>query len=62
MSRATIDEARSLIRKKKYSNAIVLLEGVRELYRNSFDYYLELPAFTLAIMEIRTGILMKRGT
>lgn len=42
MSRATIDEARSLIRKKKYSNAIVLLEGVRELYRNSFDYYLVL--------------------
>lgn len=50
MNRAAIDEAHSLIRKKKFSEAIVLLEGVREIYKNSFDYYL-----TLGIACLNSG-------
>lgn len=50
MSRAAIDEAHSLIKRKKFSEAIVLLEGVREIYKNSFDYYL-----TLGIACLNSG-------
>jgi hypothetical protein len=42
MSRPVIDVARSLIRRRKFGKAIIALENVHEIYRESFDYYLTL--------------------
>lgn len=40
MKKPIVDIARSLIRRRKFGKAIVLLENERELYRESFDYYI----------------------
>lgn len=42
MSRPAIDVARSLMRRREFGKAIVLLENVHDVYENSFDYYLTL--------------------
>lgn len=40
MSKPTIDIARALVQKRKFADAIDLLEDSREIYRESFEYYL----------------------
>jgi len=42
MSKPVIDVAKVLIRRRQFSKAIVALENVREIYRDSFDYYVTL--------------------
>ena len=42
MNRPAIDVARSLMRRRDFGKAIVLLENVQDIYENSFDYYLTL--------------------
>lgn len=42
MSRAAIDTARALMRRRQFGKAIVILENAGETYRGSFDYYLAL--------------------
>lgn len=40
MSRSVLDAAHSLLRRRRFSAAITLLEGAADVYRDSFDYYL----------------------
>lgn len=40
MARAAVDKARSLLRKRQFNKAIIILENAREIYRESFDYFL----------------------
>ena len=42
MKRPVIDTAHSLLRKRQFSKAIMILEPAREIYRESFEYYLTL--------------------
>lgn len=42
MSRAAIDTARALMRRRQFGKAIVVLENAGDTYRGSFDYYLSL--------------------
>lgn len=42
MSRPVIDTAKMLIKRRQFGNAIVILENARDIYRESFDYYVTL--------------------
>ena len=52
MKKPIVDIARSLIRRRKFGKAIVLLENERELYRESFDYYILLGVACLYAGDI----------
>ena len=51
MSKSRLEIARSYIKRGKYQKAIIVLENAREVYRNSFEYYL-----LFGIAELYAGV------
>jgi tetratricopeptide (TPR) repeat protein len=49
MSRSVLETAHSLLKRRKFSSAITLLESRYELYENDFDYYLTLGTACLYV-------------
>jgi tetratricopeptide (TPR) repeat protein len=52
MSRSALAAAHHLVRRRRFSAAITMLEGVAELYRDSFDYYLTLGISCLYVGDL----------
>src|SRR5574344_912853 len=52
MSRSVLDTAHTLIKRRKFSSAITMLESSSESYINDFDYYLTLAISCLYVGDV----------
>jgi tetratricopeptide (TPR) repeat protein len=56
MSRNVLDVARRLMKRRKFADALTLLEGRSEIYEDNFDYYLLLGTACLYVGDAGTAM------